>query len=506
MNKYVWELYLKSGGQEVVDFFEDNLVNGLKEDYVDKINEFQRVYCVSESIVKWTTDELKKCVAESEERYTESAIEGYEELSDEFPDYLSLINEAVLYLWTDCSMEYPQCKDDKDLFCYFIEKIEYRTTILSCDYYNYVIPYYFFCNYNILEMIANEFDIQLPEIPPKKDYKARFFHYGEICKALYRYRVENNWSQFELLAFLYDFAPKYIGGIDSYIIKDLPEPKSAFFIGGGGDNDDATAEDYPDNIAFWQCNPETRAGDMIVMYLRTPISSISSIWRSCSVGFNDPFFFYYRCTYIGQPVKVKRMNIKQIKKDKVLSKMPIVKGNMQGINGVELKPSDYNYIVDKTKAKVKKLEYEEISIDNDYENEKAVEERIIKPFLHNDLGYNVNDYVRQLNVPIGNHNNTLIPDFVLLPRTYGGKHIAYAVVEAKKSIKKEKELAEALKQVSSYASLLSAEYAVVASQEGIWITSDKSHFTDVIVEYKWSELNSDNDKMYEVRKMIGKSS
>ena len=56
--------------------------------------------------------------------------------------------------------------------------------------------------------------------------------------------------------------------------------------------------------------------------------------------------------------------------------------------------------MEKTKAKVTKLEYEEISIDNDYENEKDVEERIIKPFLKDDLGYNVNDYVQQLNVPI----------------------------------------------------------------------------------------------------------
>lgn len=501
MNKYVWELYLKSGGQEVVEFFEDNLVNGFKDEYVDKISEFQRVYCAFDDRIRWTSAQLKEYVVFNKNIKDKIVFEENDEQLDEDVDYINLINEALDYLWTDCSQE---CKNDKEVFENFIYSIEYNTTYLAFIYYDCTIPYYFFGNYNVLERIASDFDIELPSIPAKKDYKARFFHYGEICKALYRYRVENNWSQFELLAFLYDFAPQYIGGIDSYIIEDLPEPKSAFFIGGGGDNDDATAEDYPDNIAFWQCNPETRAGDMIVMYLRTPISSISSIWRSCSVGFNDPFFFYYRCTYIGQPVKVKRMNIKQIKKDKVLSKMPIVKGNMQGINGVELKPSDYNYIVDKTKAKVKKLEYEEISIDNNYENEKAVEERIIKPFLHNDLGYNVNDYVRQLNVPIGNHNNTLIPDFVLLPRTYGGKHIAYAVVEAKKSIKKEKELAEALKQVSSYASLLSAEYAAVASQEGIWITSDKIHFTDVIVVYKWSELNADNDKMYEVRKMIGK--
>lgn len=503
MNKYVWELYLKSGGQEVVDFFEDNLVNGLNDDYVDKINELQKVYCVSEDIIRLTSELLKDCTSRIrgvneteiiEKEDNEKAQQG------EILDYSSVIDEALLGLWDEYSETYIE---DKEIFSEFIKEIEYSTTMLSYYYYDYVIPYYFVCNYNVVERIANDFDIELPKIPAKKDYKARFFHYGELCKALYKYRMQNDWSQFELLAFLYDFAPKYIGGIDSYIIKDLPEPKSAFFIGGGGDNDDATAEDYPDEICCWQCNPETRAGDMIVMYLRTPISSITSIWRSCSVGFNDPFFFYYRCTYIGHPVKGKRMGIKQIKKDRVLSKMPIVKGNMQGINGVELKPSDYNYIVDKIKAKVTKLEYEEISIDNDYENEKDVEERIIKPFLKDDLGYNVDDYVQQLNVPIGNHNNTLIPDFVLLPRIYGGRHIAYAVVEAKKSIKNEKELLEAIDQVSSYALLLSAKHAAVASQEGIWITSEDSRYTDVILSYKWSELNADNDKMYEVKKLIG---
>ena len=502
MNKYVWDLYLKSGGQEVVDFFEDNLVNGLKEEYVDRISEFQRVYCVSEGIIKCTSEKLRKCI---EIIKIDCDTEEYDSPINEDFDYSIIIDDIVKNLWIECLEE---CTSEKEVLEICIDNteygIEFETTLLACDYSDYVVPYYFMCNYNVLERIANDFDIELPKIPAKKDYKARFFHYGELCKALYKYRMQNDWSQFELLAFLYDFAPKYIGGIDSYIIKDLPEPKSAFFIGGGGDNDDATAEDYPDEICCWQCNPETRAGDVIVMYLRTPISSISSIWRSCSVGFNDPFFFYYRCTYIGHPVKGKRMGIKQIKKDRILSKMPIVSKNMQGINGVELKPSDYNYIVDKIKAKVTKLEYEEISIDNNYENEKDVEERIIKPFLKDDLGYNVNDYVQQLNVPIGNHNNTLIPDFVLLPRTYGGRHIAYAVVEAKKSIKNEKELSEALDQVSSYALLLSAKHAAVASQEGIWITSEDSRYTDVILSYKWCELNADNDKMYEVKKLIGK--
>lgn len=427
----------------------------------------------------------------------------YEEYDNQ--DYHQVIDDIMNELW-DLLVE--ESTTDKEAFSEFISEydgmrgIVSLTTSLAIECPEYFIPYYFQCNYNVLELIASQFDIKLPDLPSKKDYKGRFFHYGELCKVFSQYRMDNGWSPYELFAFLYDFAPKYIGGIDSYIISDLPEPKSAFFIGGGGDNADAVAEDNPEEICCWQCNPDTRAGDMIVMYLRTPISAISSIWRSCSLGFNDPFFFYYRCTYVGHPVKVKRFGINDIKRNRILSKMPIVHKNMQGVNGVELKPSEYNHIVDKTKAKVTKLEYEEISADNKYVNERDVEDRLIKPFLRN-IGYDETDYEQQIRVPIGNHNNTLIPDFVIAHETYGGKHTAYVVVEAKKSIRNEKELSAALEQVRSYALLLSAKYAVIASQEGIWITTSKVGYMSFINEFTWDEL-SDDDNMYQVRRVLGK--
>ena len=113
----------------------------------------------------------------------------------------------------------------------------------------------------------------------------------QICaRHSINFRVENRLSYCEFCAFLYDFAPHYIGGVDSYIIGELPEPKAAYFVGGGGNNADAEAEND-------------------VMYLRTPISAISSVWRSMSIGFIDPFFYYYRCTYIGMPKKLSRIPI-----------------------------------------------------------------------------------------------------------------------------------------------------------------------------------------------------
>ena len=55
-------------------------------------------------------------------------------------------------------------------------------------------------------------------------------------------------SPYEFCAFLYDFAPKYIGGIDSYIVKNLPSAKSAYYI--GGEKDDTFLTDEENIIIF----------------------------------------------------------------------------------------------------------------------------------------------------------------------------------------------------------------------------------------------------------------
>lgn len=95
---------------------------------------------------------------------------------------------------------------------------------------------------------------------------------------------------------------------------------------------------------------------MILMYLKTPVSAIVSVWRSVSIGFNDSFFYYYRCTYIANPVSIQHITLKQMQQDDVTKNMSIVRSNMQGINGTELKPSEYNHLMDLANADVPRLE------------------------------------------------------------------------------------------------------------------------------------------------------
>ncbi|MGN0632233.1 MAG: hypothetical protein ACI4JW_00030, partial [Oscillospiraceae bacterium] len=338
-----------------------------------------------------------------------------------------------------------------------------------------------------------------PPIPAKKDYKDRLFYYGKICESLLTFREEHNMSPYELCAFLYDFAPKYIGGIDSYIIKDLPEPKSAFFIGGS--KDDIFLDDKKDIITYWQCNPDTRAGDMIVMYLRTPISAVDSVWRSVSIGFNDPFFYYYRCTYIANPVGIERITQKQLQQDEIFKELPIVRKNMQGINGVELQPSEYNHLMDISKAEVPRLEFVVCDSNQTFKREKDVEKKLIIPLIEK-LGYE-NDYDQQMYIEIGNHNHALIPDFVLSPIHTKGHQSGFALIEAKIFIPNQKEMNAVKIQARSYAVQLKAKYSVIADKNKIWVYISDDDFSDEVFSASWDQLNN-ADTFSKLMKIIGK--
>ena len=485
-NDYIWRTYLGGTGKEVVNFFEENLSNNFSKEYADKICEFHRASCPSKVVNESLHSEL---------------VDAYEDIAEgiwflEEGEYS--IESAISYIFNGFLNE--DGATPQKVFNFFSGSVAFFTTLFARELPELFIPYYFTLNFNIFEKIAQEFEIILPEIPIKKDYEGRFLYYGKICEALYDFREKHNMSAYELCAFLYDFAPKYVGGAKSYIIKDIPAPKSAYFIGGS--KNDAFLLSDDDTITPWQCNPDTMVGDAIVMYLKSPISAVDSIWRSVSIGFNDPFFYYYRCTYIANPCKVNRISQKQLEGDSVFGKLPIVKKNMQGLNGVELSPSVYNHLLDMTESDLPRLEF---AINNDdlvLSREKDVENKLIKPFLA-ELGYTEKDYKQQLYIEIGNHNHALIPDFVINPIVSKGHQSADFLVEAKYSISSNKLLEEAKTQARGYAKLLNAKYSVIAAKEGVWITDVADDYTASVLSFSWSDLKNE-DNFHKVFNIIGR--
>ena len=492
INQYVWKLYLESGGNEVVKAFEQNLAHRFTKKYSEFIGGLRQKYTVS----KWIIDNEFDQMIQLYEFYKEKNFTNNKFSPIDEEDIYNFFISFLIYM---LGFEENENIEMVDLFSPFIDYLASFSTELTLHAPDVFVPYYFSLNYNVLKIIADTFDITLPELPVKADYEGRLFYYVDLCRALHEFKRDNGWSSFELFAFLYDFAPAYIGGTSSYIISDLPDPSGAYFIGGS--KDDPFLSESEDAITIWQCSPETKAGDMIVMYLCSPVSAVDSVWRSCSLGFIDPFFYYYRCTYICSPVKMKQVGIKLMRSDKIIGSMPIVKKNMQGLNGVELKPSEYNHLLELGKCDAMRLEYSSVNSDKEYSTEKEVEDNVIKPLLKK-IGYDQTDYVQQLYLEIGNHNHALIPDFVLLPEIKGNNRSAFAVLEAKRSITKSKDLTAAKSQVRSYAKLLGAKYAAVVSQEKVWVFSSVDDYSDELFSCAIMELTKDN--LYELKKIIGK--
>lgn len=191
-----------------------------------------------------------------------------------------------------------------------------------------------------------------------------------------------------------------------------------------------------------------------------------------------------------------------MKNDEILGKASIVRKNMQGVNGVELMPSQYNRILELGESNAPRLEYSEIDGDVKITREKDVENLLIKPLLKK-LGYAEGDYETQMYIEIGNHNNALIPDFVLLPNKKRGHQSAFALIEAKLSIPTQSFLREVEIQARSYARQLGVKYSAIASKEMFWLYTPDDDYTKPVFHASWAELN-DADVFSRLDKFIGK--
>ena len=247
-NEYIWENYKNAQGKAIIEMFNENLSKFITEDYPEQIQKLQEAYVADWHVRKDTYQQLTGLL-----EFTDQQVE-VATTNDIWPDRaFEAIDEYFMewceFFWSDCINENnaPSEIDFKIIFENFCGHGLVCSTTLLPIYYpvELFVPYYFYTTYNVLESIANAFDIELPPLPAKSDYKGRVWHYANICKALYSFRIDKGLTFYELCAFLYDFAPKYVGGIDSYIIKNLPTPKSAYFVGGNGKGIDAIAEENP---------------------------------------------------------------------------------------------------------------------------------------------------------------------------------------------------------------------------------------------------------------------
>ena len=297
---------------------------------------------------------------------------------------------------------------------------------------SFYIPYFFFMNFAKLQKIADTFNVELPKVPLRKDKRERALYYLEFCNLWNEFRKLNNLTIFELCAFLYDFAPKFIGEEKE---QKLPEPTNIWLCGGAKDDYPYLIEAQEETTYFWQGNQDTLKGDIILMYCLSPKSSIEFVCRAVNDGVRDPFFHYYGSITLGHIQHIKPITLAEIKMDEYLKELPIVRKNFQGVNGTRLHNEDYTRILEILKEKgedislLPKLSSANFTPNQDCKNEREVEVKMVEPFL-NDLNYSENDWVRQLPVRMGRGERNF-PDYVFFAETKKGYERGKMILETK---------------------------------------------------------------------------
>ncbi|MCH3951801.1 MAG: hypothetical protein LKE33_12845 [Acidaminococcus sp.] len=496
-NQYQWSLYLKSGGQDVVDFFRINLEKTCTDNYVYGIADLHDYYCPVMTITKDLCEEILGLNV-----YQDDDSEEYLHLLEETKNSNEPLENILFkfdHLDDNISGTYASEQETMNSFLSYMASF---TTFLAQVNPEKYIPYYFQRNFNVLSKIAETFNIELPSVPLKKESLKRVLYYSQLCETFHQFRKENNLTPYELYAFLYDYAVKVIGGKDSYIMQDIPAPQNAFFIGSS--KKDLFYSEDPGTVTAWQCSPYTQPGDYAVMYLKTPDSAVGSVWRCVSEGFIDPFFYYYRCAYIANPIQVHHVTLKQLRADKIFKGLTLVRKNMEGVNGTHLLPSQFNHLMDMANSDLPRLTYTESISGTELTIEKNVEEELIKPLLKR-LGYE-GDYEQQVRIKAGNQEESkewIIPDFLIHINRDLSNLRAFAVVEAKFAITQDADLEKACIQVRSYARQVLARFAMIASKDFLWLYSAEDDFTEPISKLSWADT-VDDDTFNALNQQIGK--
>ncbi len=496
LNKFIWDIYKQSEeGQKIINLFE----NGTCEEIV----EFAKI----EVKTKSETFNLCEFINDISKYISEPIIPEPNKINLETAKIIieDIAKNGFKLKFEDGEIE--ECSAEGYDILYLVPVISISLFNINPQYFK---PYFFRTKFKLLTQIADAFEIELPEVPLKRYKEERINYYWKLCETFYYFQEENKLTPSEFCAFLYDFAPKFISESEQ-ALSELPKPTQVWMVGGdqGGRDMDFLDSDEIGRTHFWQGNVDTKRGDIIIMYCLTPRSYIHSIWRAISDGIADPFFHYYGSIYIGEGKKIAPISLKELKADEYFSKHPLVRKNLQGLNGYPFTSDDYQRLqqmIINNGGNIQDLPqpYSPAFSDNEnLNNEREVEITLIEPFLH-ELGYTDKHWVRQLSVRMGRGERNF-PDYAFLTQAEKNYEEASMLIEAKYWIKNNKELEETFKQVWSYGQRLTAKVLVIADKNAIWIyerNNDSFDRTKYIKKY-WKELEQP-DNFKDIKRIIGR--
>ena len=449
---YIWNLYKNSPqGRSVISTFSD------RKGRIDEERLFEKY---NPKIKDGFNSEMICGILEDFWCYKVSEYEGIGKLYAEIISTgLIIESEEILKI------------GDFDRMLDFVPFISMELNNLFGEYF---FPYLYFDEFYQLTRLADFFEIELPPIPKKPDYRARCMYYWELCKVFYQFRTENELSPAELSAFMYDHVPDVIG---TDVKKEMPKPSAAWFIGG-------LIKGYGTHwtTGFWQTNMDTKRGDILIHYETSPVSAITCLWIAQVDGVIDPFFHYYSNTYIGDRIEIPHISLKELKADEYFSNHPLVRKNFQGVNGWQVTGKDYAELMRMIEAKgfdtsvLPQIYAPSLPEGIVIKEEKDVEKKLLEPLL-NEMGwYEHKDYIRQLPIHAG-RGHRIFPDYALHYDNKSEEEKAKVLIEAKYYMKNNHEIESAFLQAFSYAKLLLSSLIILCDKECIMVYDNKNGFS-----------------------------
>lgn len=374
-----------------------------------------------------------------------------------------------------------------------------------------ICPKFFFPNLFVMNFIAlqkffDKYSLELPKIPSRTDWKGRCMYYMEISKIVYQFRIDNELSPAELCALMFEYAQGHVDVQE----ESLPEPSQAWLIGGASGDGEKNA-----NYRFWQANPDTKRGDILIHYEKYPIKAITAVWRAEENGIVDPLFYYYSNTYAGHKIDVPHITLDELKNDEFFRNplSPVAKlinKNFQGVNGWTVSGEDYKHFLDLWKAKefdtskLPKLYAPELPDGVIIVHESDVSNQLLRPTL-NSMGWTEGvDYKPEVHFKAG-RGSAKRPDFCLHVTGEGDDLEAKVIFECKLYMKNGKEIEANFTQGRSYAKWGNAQVFVLCDKVQILVYERQNGSFDrnKFKKFYWKEVMGGNpDKFNELKKLL----
>ena len=467
LNRYVWDLYLNTvNGEQALTYFQT------LDDFADRANLLEPFM----SVGVWTEAQIVEGAVWEDFPMDEGGLQFIAAVRDaalQFPvETPDQVQQLLTELMNSGTVKLSDSEDDVLTLDDAFSNLPLVSLGLHLAYPETFLPYGLTGYYYLVSRVSETFGIPLPPVPPKKDLLARWLYYGHWCAAFQEFRQLNEMTLPELLAFLYDFSVNYVYTTSQ---NELPEPRNAWLLIGGVENGDLEwiEEQQAVTEVNWQGSLDMRRGDVCLMYIRSPVSAVHSLWRVVEDAYVDPFFHYKQSVQIGSPLRLPSLTFGEIAADPYLGGNKYVKANLQGASGKALSHGEYERFLQMLSVKadlpagIPHFAPQEAVDLSALGNERDVEVQLVEPLLRR-AGLESGDWVRQLAVRMG-RGERVYPDYAIGVSGTAPEQRVQALVEVKYRMAGERDWREAFLQAKSYGLRLGAQVIVTAAAEGIRI-------------------------------------